>query len=201
LCGKLAGKKIMRKTRFIVALTVVLIAVFMATSGKFLVVNDPRKSDVIVVLAGDTDRRPARGVELLRQGYAHHMILNVPAEALVYHASELDLARQYVQLLPQAQLISICPIYGLSTQAEAEDASHCLQAVAAQTVLLVTSDFHSARALSIFKRRAPRHEYSIAASFDPSEFDVRWWQKREWAKTNFDEWLRRVWWELFDRWR
>jgi DUF218 domain len=191
----------MRKKRLVVLLTVVLIAGFMATSGRFLVVNDPRKSDVIVVLAGDTDRRPARGVELLRQGYARRLILNVPAEARVYQASELDLARQYIQLLPEAPSISICPIRGLSTQAEAEDAARCLQGVDAPSILLVTSDFHTARALSIFQRRVPNHPYSIAASFDPQEFGVRWWQKREWAKTNFDEWLRRLWWQSVDRWR
>ena len=36
---------------------------------------------------------------------------------------------------------------------------------------------------------------------DPREFGVRWWRHREWAKTNFYEWLRLAWWELIDRWR
>jgi DUF218 domain len=191
----------MRKIQFILFLAVVLIGSFMATSGAFLVVNDPRKSDMIVVLGGDTDRRPARGIELLSQGFAPHLILNVPAGAYVYRTSELDLAQQWIQGLPQAQSISICPIRGTSTKAEAEEASRCLQPFGARRVLLVTTDFHTARALSIFKHRVPNYEYSIAASFDLNEFGPHWWQRREWAKTNFDEWLRRVWWELVDRWR
>jgi uncharacterized SAM-binding protein YcdF (DUF218 family) len=191
----------MRKIQFILFLAVVLIGSFMATSGAFLVVNDPRKSDVIIVLGGDTDRRPARGFELLSQGFAPHLILNVPVGAYVYRTSELDLARQWIQGLPQAQSISLCPIRGTSTKAEAEEASRCLQPFGARRVLLVTSDFHTARALSIFKHRVPNYEYSMAASFDLNEFAPHWWQRREWAKTNFDEWLRRVWWELVDRWR
>lgn len=191
----------MRKIHFILLLAVLLMGGFMATSGGFLVVNDPRKSDVIVVLGGDTDRRPARGLELLSQGFAPRLILNVPAGAYVYHVRELDLARQWIQGLPQAQSISICPIRGMSTQAEAEEVSGCLQPLGARRVLLVTSDFHTARALSTFKHRVPNYDYSVAASFDVNEFGPHWWQKREWAKTNFYEWLRWVWWELVDRWR
>lgn len=38
---------------------------FSMTSGGFLVVNNPQHADVIVVLAGETYRRPNRGLELL----------------------------------------------------------------------------------------------------------------------------------------
>jgi hypothetical protein len=191
----------MRTVRFLAVLVILLVVIFFYTSGRSLVVNEPVKSDVIVVLAGDTDRRPARGIDLLSQGYAPRLILDVPAEAFVYHASELELAQQYIGSLPQAASISICPIRGLSTKAEAADAAHCLESVVAKKVLLVTSDFHTSRALSIFRRQVPSYTYNIAASFDQNEFGVHWWQNREWAKTNFDEWLRRVWWELVDRWR
>jgi hypothetical protein len=86
-----------------------------ATSGRFLVVNQPRKSDVIVVLAGETDRRPERGLELLDHGYASRLILNVPAEAKIYQWNQEEIARKYVEGLPQADSITVCPIYGHST--------------------------------------------------------------------------------------
>jgi uncharacterized SAM-binding protein YcdF (DUF218 family) len=171
-----------------------------ATSGRILVVNQPRKSDVIVVLAGETDRRPARALELLDQGYAARLILDVPAESRIYHSNELEIARKYVEGLPQAGAITLCPIYGHSTRDEAQDVSHCLQGLSARRVLLVTSDYHTRRALSIFGRVLPA-DYSVAAAFDPSEFGVQWWHHRQWAKVNFDEWLKLVWWELVDRWR
>lgn len=171
-----------------------------ATSGRFLVVNQPRKSDVMVVLAGETDRRPARGLELLDQGYASRLILDVPAEAKLYQWSQAEIARKYVEGLPQAGSIAICPIYGHSTRDEAQDVSRCLQGISARRVLLVTSDYHTRRALSIFNRVSPA-DYSVAATFDAREFGVQWWRHREWAKVNFDEWLKLIWWELVDRWR
>jgi hypothetical protein len=191
----------MRGIRLVLLLAALLTGIFVATSGAFFIVNAPRKSDVIVVLAGDTDRRPGRGAELLSQGYAPRMILDVPAAAYVFHASELELAQRYVQGLPLGSAITICPIRGLSTKAETGDVSKCLQNFGAHRVLLVTSDFHTRRALSIFRRQLPNYFYSSAASFDPNEFGTQWWEKREWAKTNFDEWLRLVWWESVDRWR
>ncbi len=172
-----------------------------ADSGRFLVVDQPRKSDVIVVLAGETNRRPARGLELLNQGYAPRLILDVPAGATIYQWTQTELAERYVKGLSQANLITICPIYGLSTREEAREAAICLDRVGGRSVLLVTSDYHTRRALSIFSREAPNHNYSVAATFDPGEFGIAWWRHREWAKTNFYEWVRLAWWELVDRWR
>jgi len=171
-----------------------------ANCGKFLVVNQPRKSDVIVVLAGETDRRPARGIELLDQGYASRLILDAPADTKLYQWDQAGLARKYVEGLPQAGSITVCPVYGHSTRDEAQDVSRCLQGVSVRSVLLVTSDFHTRRALSIFNRVLPA-DYSVAAAFDAREFGVQWWRHREWAKTNLEEWTKLIWWELVDRWR
>jgi hypothetical protein len=177
-----------------------LLVALVATSGRFLVVNQPRKSDVMVVLAGETERRPARGLELLDQGYAPRLILDVPADAKIYQWNQAEIARKYVEGLPQAGSITVCPIYGQSTRDEAQDVAHCLQGVSGRRVLLVTSDFHTRRALSIFGRVLPA-DYSVAAVFDQREFGVQWWQHREWAKVNFEEWSKLIWWELVDRWR
>jgi hypothetical protein len=171
-----------------------------ATSGRFLVVNQPRQSDVIVVVAGETDRRPALGLELLDQGYAPRLILDVPAEAKIYRWSQLEIAREYIDGLPQAGSIMVCPSSGLSTRDEARDVARCLQGFSARRVLLVTSDFHTRRALSIFSRLL-HADCSVAAAFNPNEFGVQWWRHRQWAKVNFEEWAKLIWWELVDRWR
>jgi len=47
----------------------------------------------------------------------------------------------------------------------------------------------------------PNHEFSVAAASDPAQFGGQWWKHRQWAKVNFDEWLRLVWWQAVDRWR
>lgn len=54
--------------------------VFAANAGKMLVVDSPQPSDVIVVLAGETDSRPARALELLDQGYARRLLIDVPVD-------------------------------------------------------------------------------------------------------------------------
>jgi uncharacterized SAM-binding protein YcdF (DUF218 family) len=183
------------------AIAIVLGILLVAYSGRFLIVNAPLKSDVIVVLAGETEKRPARGVELLRQGAARRLILDVPAQANIFGANELDIAQRYIQTLPEAQSISVCPIYGLSTKDEAKDVSRCLSDNRPRDVLLVTSDHHTRRALITFQKEVPQYRYSVAASFDSSQFGTQWWRHREWAKTNLDEWLRLAWWELVDQWR
>src|SRR5271170_8084754 len=150
----------MGKLRLILIFTGLFIVGLVGTSGRFLVVNQFRKSDVIVVLAGETDRRPARGLELLDQGYAPRLILDVPAEARIYQWNQVEIARKYVEGLPQAGSITVCPIHGRSTRDEAQDFSRCLQGFGIRKVLLVTSDFHTRRALSIFNRVLPA-DYKI----------------------------------------
>jgi len=190
----------MRKLRLVLIVAALFIVILGSTSGRFLVVNQPRKSDVMVVLAGETDRRPARGLELLDQGYAPRLILDVPAEARIYQWNEMEIARKYVEGLPQPASITICAIHGHSTRDEAHDVSRCLAGAGVRRIMLVTSDYHTRRALSTFNRVSPA-EYSVAAVSDEQEFGVQWWRNREWAKVNFEEWLKLMWWELIDRWR
>jgi uncharacterized SAM-binding protein YcdF (DUF218 family) len=191
----------MRKLRVVLIVAVSAFALFLATSGRFLVVNQLRHADVIVVLAGETDHRPSRGLELLSQGYASRMVLDVPAEARVYDSTMLQLAQKYVQSLPNGQSVVICPIGGLSTKTEAQEVAGCLQKTGAHSALLVTSDYHTRRALSIFKHELPGHPVYVAAAYNPRQFGEAWWKQRQWSKLNFDEWIRLVWWQAVDRWR
>jgi hypothetical protein len=172
-----------------------------AMAGNFLVIDAPRRSDVILVLAGETDRRPRRALELLAQGYGRRIVLDVPTNAKLYEFTQIDLAQKYIDDLPQAASVSVCPIDGLSTKDESKDAEKCLQREGAKTVLIVTSDFHTRRALDVFRREIPAHEYSVAAAHSGQGFGTRWWTHREWAKTLVDEWLRLLWWKAIDQWR
>ena len=179
---------------------VVLLVLFATQAGRFLVVDAPLPSDVIVVLAGETDRRPTRALELLQQGFGKRVLIDVPADSTIYTFTQLDLAQKYVQSLPQAAVVSVCPIVGLSTKAETEDVEKCLTRMNAGTVLIVTSEFHTRRALDIFRKELPRRTFSAAAAYDSAQFGTHWWAHRQWAKTVVDEWLRLLWWSAVDRW-
>jgi len=191
----------MKKLRAVLITLIALTLLLFSTSGRFLIVNRPERADVIVVLAGETDRRPALGLQLLREKYAPKMLLDVPANAKLYQWDMLQLGQEYVRGLPETQSVTICPIYGLSTKTEAEDVSRCLNNLGARSVLVVTSDYHTRRALSAFKHELRGMQISVAAATDPQQFGGSWWKHRQWAKLNFDEWLRLVWWEAVDRWR
>ena len=172
-----------------------------AKAGKFLLLDAPRPCDVIVVLAGETDRRPQRALELLKQGYGKRILLDVPRAAKLYEFTQIELAQNYIRDLPRGASVSICPIDGLSTKEESKDVEKCLSRSRDRSVLIVTSDFHTRRALEIFQREVAGYDYSVAAARDDTQFGTRWWAHRQWAKTFVDEWLRLLWWKAVDRWR
>jgi hypothetical protein len=190
------------KFAWLILLLLAGIAVWLVTkAGAFLVLDAPQRSDVILVLAGETDRRPARALELLSQGYGHRIVLDVPTNGKLYEFTQIQLAQKYIQDLPQGSAVDICPINGLSTKEEMKDVENCLKRERAKSVLIVTSDFHTRRALSVFRREIPGDEYSVAAAYDDQQFGARWWTHRQWAKTFVDEWLRLIWWKTVDQFR
>lgn len=178
-----------------------LLIIFVLTSGGILVVDAPQPSDLILVLAGETDRRPAHALELLHQGYGKRVLIDVPADAKIYEISQLDLAQKYVRDLPDSASVSICQIRGLSTREETHDVEKCLTAENGTSILIVTSDFHTRRALSIFRHEIRGKSFSVAAAHNSTEFGARWWTHRQWAKTFADEWLKTIWWNVVERWK
>lgn len=176
---------------------------FAANAGRLLVVDAPQPSDVIVVLAGETDRRPERALQLLDQGYGRRILLDVNVPNQIYEIPEVQLAAEYIRRLPQAASIQICPIEGLSTREESHDVEKCLAGEAGEVgnrVLIVTSEFHTRRSLSIFRHEIQGKTFSTAAARDDTQFGIRWWTHRQWAKTCVDEWLRLFWWSVIERW-
>ena len=173
--------------------------------GDFLVVDHPERSDVIVVLAGDhNDLRYWHGLEMLRAGYGRNMILDVPA-GTIYGRSFAEYAADFVSRSAggnQSQ-ISKCVIANDSTLEESADVARCMAQSdpAAHSALIVTSDFHTRRALWIFRSRLRQYQWSVSVVSDPSIFGKPWWRQREWAKTCIYEWEKLVWWKLGESWR
>jgi uncharacterized SAM-binding protein YcdF (DUF218 family) len=66
--------------------------------------------------------------------------------------------------------------------------------------MLVTSDYHTRRAVSVFTDRLASYRWYVAPARDPSQFGVQWWKHREWAKNGVREWQKMVWWEAVERW-
>jgi uncharacterized SAM-binding protein YcdF (DUF218 family) len=170
-------------------------------AARFLVVDNPEKSDAIVVLAGEVRGRPALALQLLRQGMAPRVIFDAENDDAIYDQQLTEIAEKYISSQPEADHLSVCSIAGRSTMAETADVARCLQPIGAHRVLLVTSDYHTRRALTIFSHGLPQYQFTIAATHNDAQFSIRWWTQREWAKTTFDEWQKLFWWEAVDRWK
>lgn len=194
--------KLVFKILFVAAVIVLLW--FVPRSGAFLVRDQPEKSDVLVVLAGDlNDDRLNRGLELLRAGYGGTLLVDASADVRLFGRNYAEMAQEYAprQAGPLAAQVKVCPIWGDSTLLESASVARCLEPLHPARAMVVTSDFHTRRALSIFQHRMPQYHWSSAAATDPYFFGTRWWTRREWAKTNLSEWQRLLWWELVERWK
>lgn len=187
------------------ALLVFVVAVigFALNAGRILVVRDLRKADAILVLQGEADRRPALALQLMQLGYAPRVLLDASDVSGLYRWTNAEIAQQYVHTLPPniAASVSVCAMSALSTVEEAVQARRCLDAVRARSVLVVTSEYHTRRAFSVFRHLYPRHQIGIAGAVESDQFGVRWWRHRQWSKVTLDEWTRLIWWEFVDRWR
>ncbi len=193
----------MNKLRLIL-LFLIAAAVLAVASGPMLVSDHPQKSDVIVVLGGDrNDIRYDRAVELLRAGYGQHLLLDANAGGLMYGKTEANYAQEFLNQAPAdiRSRLHVCPYMADSTFEETEDVARCLDKLNAHSALIVTSTYHTRRALSTFRKREPGYHWSATGAPDPVVWGPRWWRHREWAKTHLGEWERMIWWQLVDRWR
>jgi len=173
-------------------------------AGQFLVINQPERSDVMVVLDGDeNDQRYQRALELLQEGYASELVVDKRSDLQKFGRTPATLEQEFIDRSagPLRSNIRVCPTTAQSTQEEAIAVAGCLNHSVSRA-LLVTSDYHTRRALNTFRRQLPQYQFSVVAVHDRSSFSPDgWWRRREWAKTTVLEWTKLVWWEMVDRWR
>jgi len=187
--------------RIVVLIVIAILAVLgFRYAGSFLVVNAPEHADVIVVLGGgNNDLRYWNGVRLMNEGWAPRLLLDVFAKGQTFGNMDIDLARDFVVRTTPGQS-TVCPVIINSTYGEAKHIADCLRGTGVKSILVVTSNYHTRRALAILQKRLPQYRISIYAAPDPYFFGQRWWQTREWAKTTLSEWQRYIWWLFVDRW-
>ena len=192
-----------RKMKRFLLLLLILLVAFGLFAGRLLVLNSPEKADAIVVLAGGrNDNRYYKGLELLRAGYAPRMYVDALADIRNFGHTDAEHAQKFVEESAGADVgrIKVCGVLGDSTVEETATVVRCLQPDGVRSVLLVTSEYHSRRALSIFQKLTPQYRLSMAAAPD-IRFGVKYWQHREWAKTTLEEWQKLLFWDLMERWR
>jgi uncharacterized SAM-binding protein YcdF (DUF218 family) len=154
------------------------------------------KADIAVVLAGDMyGNRIVKAGELVRAGYVPAALVSGPAGA--YGLYETDLAIPYaVRHGFPAEWFIAFPNQALSTREEAVAVLTELRRRNVKSFLLVTSDYHTARARRIFlaAERASGGGPSLRMVAAPDEFfhADSWWRNRQAQKTAFIEWSKTV---------
>lgn len=198
----------MRALRIITAAVLIAGVVYLTTDfwapsiAKFLIRIDPIDSaDVIVILAGDgSGRRVEEGLRLLQAGRAPRMLVN--GSYALYQARECELGRAHaIDLGGDPAVIEAFCMEADSTQDEARILDKELRSRHVQHAIIVTSDFHTARAGRIFRDSTSGEvRYSFAASSTPDFDPDLWWRTRPGKEVVVIEWIKTIntWLELPD---
>ncbi len=196
----MAQRRSLKLTFLVVAALAGLLAIthaaWMSALGRVLIREDgPAKADIAVVLAGDKyGNRILKGAELVRQGYVPAVLVSGPG---FYNTYESDMAIAYaVHRGEPLQWFIPVPHHAESTAEEAWEVLRALEIRNARTFLLVTSDYHTARAGRIF-RKAIRDsnaglEMRVVAAPDRWFRADSWWKSREGRKIFLSEWMKTV---------
>lgn len=154
--------------------------------------QEPIQADAALVLGGDySGSRIKRAAALVEQGYVPLVL--VSGAVTMYGLNEADLAINYAvsQGLPRSIFE---PVYmrATSTKGECEELRGKLQARDIRRLLLVTSSYHTARALRTCKGPLRGIEVRMVASPDRYFTPDAWWLHREGQKTLFFEYAKTI---------
>ena len=170
---------------------------WLSALGYALVYDEgPAKAGMAVVLAGDSyGHRILRAGELVRAGYVPLVLVSGPPGNYGYHECDLAIPFAVRRGFP-AEWFAGLAHEGLSTRTEGLAILQELRRRNVKSFLLVTSDYHSARARRIYlaDERAMGGGPAFRMVTCPDEFfrANSWWRTREGQKTAFMEWSKTV---------
>ena len=184
-----------------VVLVLILLAILTATgpvwlpfvAGPLIRDDGPAKAEIAVVLAGDqSGYRISKAAELVKQGFVPAVLVSGPA---YYAMHESDAAIDYAVKhgSPAGWFIGV-PNSALSTREEARVMLAEMRRRNIRSFLLVTSEYHTARAGRIYRATERAlgggPEMRVVAAPDKHFHRDSWWKSREGLKTVFMEWSK-----------
>jgi uncharacterized SAM-binding protein YcdF (DUF218 family) len=192
-----------RSLRFLLALVLCLGVLFLARGlwlpcfGTILVHDDgPAKADIAIVLGGDYyGHRLEKAASLVRDGYVPHVLVSGPPGFFGRHESDLAIEYGVSKGYPRDWFESI-PHSAMNTRDESKVLLDELRRRGVQKALIVTSDFHTARARRTFlateKSMGGGPELRMVATTDEFFRPKTWWISRESQKVVFFEWCKTI---------
>jgi uncharacterized SAM-binding protein YcdF (DUF218 family) len=188
-------RSLWRWLRWLLAGAVMAAFCLLRWGGNLLIASDslPARADAAIVLQGSIVGQRVRlagAMDLLRRGAADRVLLSVPKESY-WGQSIPPLARAYIERNygnDLAARVDFCETSEEvnSTMQEAQALLPCIREYHWQSIVLVTSNYHTRRA-GILWRRAMKDDPAMQQLFvdgvaDP-EFQQPWWRHRQAAKT------------------
>ncbi len=179
----------------VLGIGVAMHALWLGWLGSELVRDDgPAKADIAVVLAGDyTGGRIVKAAELVRAGYVPAVLVSGPAGFYGDHECVPAIAFAVRSGYPADWFIPF-PNSSLSTKEEAAAVLDELRRRNIRSFLLVTSNYHTARAGRIYRacERARSGGPAIRVVAAPDRYFAphTWWRQREGQKILFFEWCK-----------
>jgi uncharacterized SAM-binding protein YcdF (DUF218 family) len=193
-----------RVLRWLLAAVMVVIVCLLRWGGDLLTASDPAPEhvDAAIVLQGSIAAEKARmagAMDFLRRGVASRALISVPKES--YWGQSIPLvARSYLERTYGSDLaarVDFCEIGADadSTVQEAQALNPCIQEHRWQSIVIVTSNYHTRRARILWRRavrREPNIHIWIEGVPDP-DFQQPWWRHRQSAKIWVMETTKLVW--------
>jgi uncharacterized SAM-binding protein YcdF (DUF218 family) len=188
-----SARPLLRTLWWLLAAAIVVVLCLLRWGDDLLIAGSQPSGrvDAAIVLQGSIVGQKARiagAIDLLQKGVADRVLLSVPKEGY-WGQSIPPIARSYLERSYDSNLaarIDFCETSEdvSSTLKEAQALSSCIRQHHWQSVVIVTSNYHTRRA-GILWRRTTRNEPNIhlwiEGVTDP-EFQQPWWRHRQSAK-------------------
>jgi len=164
---------------------------FLNNIWNYLVVNEePRPSDVIIVLSGGEFQRVEYGVKLLQQGYADKILFSGgSAQVLRRRAISQGVTEEQMLLETKSGTTFENALYSANIMREQ----------GFNSAIIVTSPYHTRRVSIIFNEIFKDWEITISPYPYDESISSNWWKDRATAEIVISEYLKLVWHYLFER--
>ena len=158
--GFVTGRKkwLLRVVLVLFTLLVLLAASALLYPQKFLCVDSgPVRADVMVVLGGGSHDRPERAAELFKERIAPRILVSGLGDCTIYRRSliQAGVPAQAIQMEDRSR----------TTRENAILAVNLLRHQGARRVIIVTSWYHSRRALACFEHYGPEIQFYSCPSY------------------------------------
>jgi len=171
----------------------------MAWIAGHLVVSDGLEpADAVVTLRGSAAQERDRMDEAARvveKRYAPVLLVSVDTEPY-YTQPVRGLVEAYLKKKKfPAEKLRFCENHADNTQEEAQALLSCLRELSAKDVIVVTSEYHTRRTRSIFRRVFAGSGVGVRVhpAYNSEYWDPHWWRRRRWAKTFITETMALAW--------